>query len=217
MHSQRRTFGTIRRRKTYAELDVGSEEVNTLVGEEGALNESGGDDTLLAVQTAEEGVGELGTGVSHRQGRASSTILGLDDLVTTELDAVNELSVDLARDGLAVGILGEEGDDGRAAVATDDGDGSLRGLDSGDTGEEAGGTDDIEGGDAEEVAGLEDASLFESSGNDGDGGVDGVGDDEDVSIWRHAADGGGEVTNDGCVGLKFNKINRKLTGYQFVR
>ena len=54
--------------KTYAELDVGREVLNTLLSEERALDESGGDDTLLTSQTTEDGVGESGTSVSHGEG-----------------------------------------------------------------------------------------------------------------------------------------------------
>ena len=41
-----------------------------------------------------------------------------------------------------------------------------------DFGDEAGGADDIEGGDTEEPLGVEDACLLEDLGEDGDGGVD---------------------------------------------
>jgi len=64
------------------------------------------------------------------------------------------------------------------------------------------------------VAGVEDTSLFESLGNDWDGRVDGVGDDEDVSIWSNTGNSGSEVADNGGVGLCFNvnsaeeKINK---------
>lgn len=57
-------------------------------------------------------------------------------------------------------------------MATDDGDflvGRVGGLDLGD---EAGGTDDIKGGDTEEALGVVDALGLEDLGDDGDGGVD---------------------------------------------
>lgn len=50
---------------TYAELDVGGEELDALVGKERALNERGGDNTLLAVERTEEVASEPSTRVGH--------------------------------------------------------------------------------------------------------------------------------------------------------
>lgn len=110
---------------THSELDVGREEVDALVGVQRALDESRCNNTLLAVQSAEQGVGELGTGISHGQGCTSCTILGLHDLVTTELNSVHERIVRLALDGLSVARLGEQGHDGRTTVSSNDGDGGI--------------------------------------------------------------------------------------------
>lgn len=186
---------------TYSELDVRREEVNALVREQRALDESGGDDTLLAVQSPQERVGELGTGVRHGQGSASSTILCLDDLVTAELDAVHELVVGLSGNILAEVGLGEERDDRGSAVATNNGDDSVSGLGALDSGKETGGADNVKGGDAEEAARIEDTGLLESGSNDGDCGVDRVRDDEDVGFGGDAANCGSKVADDGCVGL----------------
>lgn len=114
-----------RKERTYAELDVRGEEVDALVGEQRALNKGRGHNTLLAIQPAEDGVGELGTSVGHGEGGAPSALLGLDDLITTELDTVDELLVDLTGDRLALIGLREEGHNGGAAVAADDSDGGL--------------------------------------------------------------------------------------------
>lgn len=154
-----------------AELDLGGEEVNTLVLEERALNEGGLDDALLAVGGPEEGVGEASTGHGHGEGGGTSTVLGLDDLVTTELDAVDQLVTDGARDVGVVG-LGEEGNDGHTGVATDDGDGLVGGVGALDLGDEAGGTDNVQGGDTEEALGVVDTLGLVDLGDDGDGGVD---------------------------------------------
>lgn len=110
---------------TYAKLNVGREVLDALVGEERAVDEGGCDDALLAAEAAEERVGELGTGVRHRERGRSSAVLGLHDLVSTKLDAVDEFLVHLARDALAMPGLGKERDDGGARVATDDGDGRV--------------------------------------------------------------------------------------------
>ena len=160
--------------RTYAELNVGREVLDTLVLEQRALDERRGDDALLAAQATEKGVGELGTSVRHGERSRTSTVLRLDDLITTELDAVNELLVGLALDSLAVGDLGEKRDDGGTRVTADDGDVAFLGLDTGDAGEEAGGADDIEGGDTEQTLGVVLACLLQDFGSDGDGGVDGV-------------------------------------------
>lgn len=132
-----------------AELDVGSKVLNTLLGEDIRLDEGGLDNVLLAGDGGlEEGVGEAGTSESHGEGGRAGSVLGLDDLVTSELDAVGQ-SLDLLL-GEGVAGLGEEGDDGDARVATDDGDLGILSRDLLDLRDEAGGTDNIEGGDTEE-------------------------------------------------------------------
>lgn len=68
--------------------------------------------------------------------------------------------------------LGEERDDGDAGVAADDDDGLVGGIGVLDLGKEAGGADDVEGGDAEEAFGVVDAFGFEDFSADGDGRVD---------------------------------------------
>ena len=50
---------------THAKLHVGREEVNALVSEQRALHKGRCDDTLLAVQTTEELMGELGPSIRH--------------------------------------------------------------------------------------------------------------------------------------------------------
>ena len=53
--------------------------------------------------------------------------------------------------------LREEGNDGDAGMSTDDGDVLVRGIGALDLGDEAGGSDDVEGCDAEEALGIVDA------------------------------------------------------------
>lgn len=57
-------------------------------------------------------------------------------------------------------------------MATDDGDGLVGGVGALDLRDEAGGTDDVKGGDTEEALGVVDALALEDLGDDGDGGVD---------------------------------------------
>lgn len=98
--------------------------------------------------------------------------------------------------------LGEKGDDGDTGVTTDDGDGLISGVGLLDLGDEAGSADDIEGGDTEEALGVVDAGLLEDLSNDGDGAVDGVGDDEDVGVRGRLSGGLGQVADDGGVGVE---------------
>lgn len=67
--------------------------------------------------------------------------------------------------------------------------------------DETGGTDDIESGDTKDTSGVEDTLLLEGGGNDGNGGVYGVRDNENVGFRSDAGNSGGEVTDNGSVGL----------------
>jgi hypothetical protein len=87
------------------------------------------------------------------------------------LDAVDEVIEGFAGEVRVVGLR-EEGNDGDAGVATDDGDGLVGGIGVLDLGEKAGGADDVEGGDAEKTFGIIDALGLENFGADGNGRVD---------------------------------------------
>jgi hypothetical protein len=192
----------------WAELDLGGEEVNTLVLVERGVNKGWLSNTLLALGSLEQRLGEASTSHGHGEGGGSGTILGLDDLITTELDAVQEGSV---TDKVGVLALGEEGDDGDTGVATDDGDGLISGVGLLDLGDEAGSANNIEGGDTEEALGVVDASLLEDLSNDGDGAVDWVGDDEDVGVRGRLGGGLGQITDDGGVG-----VEEVITGHAWL-
>jgi hypothetical protein len=189
-------FDTVR-----SQLNAGSEELDTLVLVEGAVDEGGLNDSLDTLSGLEEGLGETGTGESHGEGSGTSTVLGLDDFVTTELDTVDKGVAGLAFNAGVVG-LGEKRDNGHAGVATDDRDFLVGRVGRLDLGDEAGGTDDIKGGDTEEALGIVDALGLEDLGDNGDGGVDRVGDDEDLSIGSSVSSGLSEVTDDGSVGVE---------------
>ena len=102
---------------------------------------------------------------------------------------MHELVVNLSSDILAIRGLGEKGDNSGATVPTDDSHGSVVRGSARDRSQEACSTDNVKGGDTKNVVGVEDTSLFEGPGNDGDGGVDGVGDNKDVCIWSNTSDG----------------------------
>ena len=154
-----------------AKLDAGGEEVDTLVLVERAVDESGLDDALLALSGLEERVGETGTGEGHGESGGTSTILGLDNLVTTELDAVDQLVTGGAFNTSVVG-LGQEGNDGHTRVTTDNGNGLAVGVGLLDLGDEARSTDNIKGGHTEQTLGVVDTLGLVDLRNDGDGGVD---------------------------------------------
>lgn len=182
-----------------AELDLGGEEVDALVLVERRVDESGLHDTLLALGGAQEGLGHAGTSHGHGEGSGTGTVLGLDDLVTAKLDAVDELGVG---GQLRVVALAEERDDGDTGVTTDNGDVLVGGVGTLELRDEAGSTDDVEGGDTKEALGVVDTAGLEDLGDDGDGGVDGVGDDEDVGLGGGLGGGLGEVADDGGVGVE---------------
>ena len=153
-----------------AELDVGGKVLNTLVLVERRVDKGGLDDVLLALGSLEERLGETGTGHGHGESGRTSTVLGLDDLVTTELD-----TVDVVLELLALKVvagLGEEGNDGSAGVTADDSDVLGGGVGVLQLGDEARGTDNVKGGDTKETLGVVDALGLEDLGGDGDGGVD---------------------------------------------
>lgn len=216
-----------------AEGDGGGEEGDSLVGVEGRLDVGAEGDVLLAVEGAEDGVGELGSGVSHREGSGSGSVLGLDDLISTELDALDESgeAVSSSLDNLlALGGLREEGNDGGSRVSSDDGDGGVLGGGSSEAGKEGRRANDIKGGDTEEATdgrrisacswlkergnsplGVVDTGLLEDLGDNGDGRVDGVGNDTNASLGGGLGGSGGEVADDRGVGLRREPGQRNRT------
>lgn len=137
------------------------------------------------------------TGISHREGSGSKTILRLDNFITTILNPVDESFVLVIGNSDRGGDLAEKGDNRVTGVSTNDGDGQLLrvGL-AGNLGNEGLGTDDIEGGDTEEALRVEDTLGLENLGGDGDGGVDGVGDDEDESLGSNLGSNLDETLDD---------------------
>lgn len=154
-----------------AELDLGGEELNTLVLVERAVDVSGLNNTLDALRSLQERLSEAGTSEGHGEGGGTSTVLGLDDLVTTELDAVDESVTDLT---LNVGVVGlrEQRNDGNTGVATNNGDELVGGVGLLDLRDETGGANNIQGGNTEEALGVVDALGLKDLSDNGDGGVD---------------------------------------------
>lgn len=197
--------GTVR-----TEGDGRREVVDALVGVQRRLDVSAQLDALLAVHGAEDAIGEDGGGVCHGEGSRSSSVLGLDNLVTTELDALDESSEGLASlvdELLALSGLREQGDDGDTGVTTNNRNVGVGGFGAGKAGDEGRGANDVEGGDTKEAAqrlmsvdrarakwiphgtaqyrsplGIVDASLLENLCDDRNSRVDRVGNDTDASL-----------------------------------
>lgn len=154
-----------------AELDLGRKELHALVLVQRAVDEGRLNNARLALRSLEQALSEASTSHSHGEGSRTSTILGLDHLITTELDAVDQV-VELLAGDIGVPRLGDQRNDGDAGVATDDGDVLVGRVGFLDLGDEAGGADNVKGSDAEETLGVVDALALEYLGNDGNGGVD---------------------------------------------
>jgi hypothetical protein len=116
------------------------------------------------------------------------------------LDQCGELFLGDVDAGLG---LAEQGNNGLARVSTDDGNVQLGGvLLASDLGNEGLGTDDIEGGDTEQLLGVEDTAGLENLGGNGNCGVDGVGDDEDECLGAVLDDALDETLDDTGVDLE---------------
>jgi hypothetical protein len=140
-------------------------------------------------------VGLLVSSIGHTEGGRASTILGLDNLIPAKLHPSSKslkfLLWDLDR-GLC---LTEQRDDSLPGMSSHDRDDEVRGRDApSDFGGECRGADDVEGGDAKEFLGVEHVLGFEDLSDDGDGRVDGVGDDEDKSLGAGGCDALGKVS-----------------------
>ncbi|KIJ24628.1 hypothetical protein M422DRAFT_39085, partial [Sphaerobolus stellatus SS14] len=158
-----------------AKLHSTREELNSLGSKERALNKSRRNNPRLALQSPQQQVRELRRGIRHVQRRGPRFILRLHNLITSILNPMDKRLPRLAAllHGRTSGRLRKLGDDRDTRVTANDGNGGLSGVGAHDAEEEAGRTDDVEGGDAEEARGVVRPGVFEGARNDGDGGVDG--------------------------------------------
>jgi hypothetical protein len=150
-----------------AELDVGCKVLAALVLVERGVDEGGLDDVLLALGGLEQALGEASTSHGHGESSGTSTILGLHNLITTELHAVDILVELLALE--VVARLGQKRDDGSTGVATDNRDVLVGGVGSLNLGDETGSADDVKGGNTEEALGVVYALGLEDLGSNRDG------------------------------------------------
>ena len=143
------------------------------------------------------------TSIGHGQSGGTSTVLGLDNLVTTELNSVHESIVLVVRDLNGRRGLADEGDNGLARVSTNDGDVQLLGVGlANNLSDEGLSTNDVESGDTKETLRVEDALGLENLGSNGNGRVDGVGDDEDESLGGNLGSDLDETLNDASIDVK---------------
>mmetsp|Transcript_45484 Transcript_45484/g.134621 ORF Transcript_45484/g.134621 Transcript_45484/m.134621 type:complete len:380 (+) Transcript_45484:40-1179(+) len=165
--------------------------------DEGALR-----DVALAGEARHHAVRELGAGEGHGERGGAAARLGLDDLVAAEHDAMGE--------GVALGVgerhgrggLREEGHDGGAGVAADDGHPDLQRVVAPVRADEGVRAADVERGDAEELLGVVHALLLQHLRGDGHRGVDRVGDDQDGRLGAGLGDAEHEVPHDAGVDVE---------------
>lgn len=99
--------------------------------------------------------------------------------------------------------LAEERHNGLARVATNDGDDSLLWVSLASNALDKGlGADNVEGGNTEELLGVEDTGSLENLGGNWHSAVDGVGDDEHVGVWAVLGDTLDQVTHNSGIDLE---------------
>jgi hypothetical protein len=201
-----------------AELDVGGEVLASLILVQGRVDECRLNDVLLALSSLKQALSKARTSHSHGESSGTGTILSLDDLVTTELyaaDVLGELFL-----GEVEARLAEEGNNGGTRVAANNGYVLVGRVGVAELGDEARGTDNVEGGHTEEALGVIDTLGLENLGGDGNGGVDleplvelslhncyfqyayRVGDDEDIGLGGVVGNGLSQVADDRGVGVE---------------
>ena len=123
------------------------------------------------------------SGVGHREGSRSSSVLSRNNLVTTELYTLDQSGQLVGWDLDRWLGLAEQRDDCLSGVATDNWNSqALRVFFANNLSNEGLSSDNIESGNTEETLGVKDSLGLENLGCDWDGGVDGVGDDEEVGL-----------------------------------
>jgi len=192
----------------WSQLNLAGEEINTLVLEERRVNKGWLNNTLLSLSGLQQALGETGTGHGHREGSGSSTVLSLNNLITTELNTLEQVCV---TDEIWVGRLREERDDGDTGVTSNNDNVLINWVGLLDLGNESGSADNVKSGNTEESLWVVNSLGLEDLGNDWDGAVDWVGNNEDVGIWGRFSGGLCEVTNDGGVG-----VEKIVTGHSWL-
>lgn len=102
--------------------------------------------TRLAIDGIQDSQCETSTSKGHGQGCRTGTSLGLDNLITTELNAIGDLLNLLLRKLLSASDLGEKRKNGDTAVTSNNGDLEFSGLSTNQFRNKGGGTDNVESG-----------------------------------------------------------------------
>lgn len=183
-----------------SELNLAGKEIDTSILVQWRFNEGRFGEASLTGTSPQESVGHTGTSIGHRQSSRSRTLLGIDNFVTTELDSLCESITGLTHD-LGV-FLREKRDNGMARVTASNGDivvGWVRALELGD---EAGGTNDVEGGHTEETLGVVNTPGLENLRYDGHGAVDRVGDNQQVGPRGVLSSSLSQITDNRGIGVE---------------
>lgn len=115
------------------------------------------------------------------------------------------------------GDLAEQRNDGLARVTTNDRDGGLgRVVQAGELLSEGFGTDNIQSGDTEQALRVEDTGVLENLGGDGDGGVDGVGNDQSEGLGAELGDALDQITDDRGIDLEEVITGHTRLAYRIV-
>ena len=169
----------------------------------------------------DHGIREPGCGVGHGERRGSRAGLGFDhfragildplgqglELIRRELHLSKKFllsekkvlaSIDIVFTCLGC-ALGDERHDGNPGVSSDDGAVDVGGVNALGLADKGICADDIQGADAEDALGVVHAGLLVDLRGDGDGAVDGVGDDGQDGLGAHVSGSFGQVGHDGGV------------------
>jgi hypothetical protein len=201
--------------RTHSKFNITREELYSLLLEQRTFHKGRYDDSFFTFQSPQEAVCEFGSGKSHAQRSRSSTILCLDDLITTVLNPLDQLFPlpSIANQSARLLCLAQQRHDCDAGMTTHDSNVRVLWIGTDYGREETRGTNDIEGGDAKETSGVKSTGFLEHGRDDGDGRIDGVGDDEDVGLGCGFGDGLGEVADDASIGLEqYISIGRRRPG-----
>jgi len=137
------------------------------------------------------------SGICHGKSGRSSAILGLNNLITTELHTVYQSSQFISWDLNSRLSLAEKRNNGLSRMATNDWDSeALRVGFSNNLSNEGLSSDNIKGRNTEETLRVENSLGLEDLGGDWDGGIYGVGDDEDIGFWCNFCDSLNETFDD---------------------
>lgn len=214
--------------RTYTELDGDREELNArLLGDLSATGDTrqvdiaGLDKALATSNGLEQLVGKtvilsaaaavdshVGrslpvASVGHGQGSRTSTVLGLDDLIATKLYPVDKGVVLVGGDRDARLDLAEERHDGLARVTPNNGDVQLLRVSlAGNLGDEGFSADNVKGGDTEQTLGVEDTLGLQDLSRNGDGGVDGIGDNQNEGLRGNLSGDLNEALDDASVDVE---------------